>query len=118
MSKIAENKSSGGRSRFSYRRIKNRQSKQITKYFTCSNDSIEANSNLGTTGCGFGATGVMVGGGGLTVSFVVGSEDDGGIIKGGCSENVDDSVDGCVKRCSKRFEHSCRRDFFDSFESS
>jgi hypothetical protein len=51
----------------------------------------------------------------LTVSFGLDIADDGGgIIREGCSEDVD----GSVKRCSKRFEHNCRRDFFDSFESS
>jgi hypothetical protein len=59
------------------------------------------------------------GGGGLIWIFGLGIIDGDGIIEGeDCSDVADGSVDDCVKRCSKRFEHSCRRDFFDSFESS
>jgi hypothetical protein len=61
--------------------------------------------------------GVMAGSD-LTESLVLGNEDGGGITRGGCSEDADGSVVDCVKRCSNRFEHNCRRDFFDSFESS
>jgi tetrahydromethanopterin S-methyltransferase subunit A len=87
----------------------------MIKQSTCSNDSMEANF---AEGCGCGMTGVIVGGG-LTVLFGLGINDGDDIIGGGsCSEVVDGSVDDCVKRCSKRFEHNCRRDFFDSFESS
>lgn len=88
----------------------------MINYSTCSNDSIGANC---AEGCDFGVTGVTVGGsGGLTVLLAFGITG-GGIIGGrDCSAEVDGSVADCVKRCSKRLEHNCRRDFFDSLESS
>lgn len=89
----------------------------MIKQFTCSNDSIEANCADGCD-CGLGAGGGT--GGGLTILVGIDIIDGGGIFERvtGCSEVADDSADEVVKRCSKRFEHSCRRDFFDSLESS
>jgi hypothetical protein len=101
---------------FPGKKIKNRQSNQMINLFTCSNDSIGANC---ADGCACGITG-MIDGGGLTILFGLGVNDGSGIFGGGsdCSDDADGSVDDCVKRCSKRFEHNCRRDFLDSFESS
>lgn len=87
----------------------------MSSSFTCSNELIEANFAAGWADGGTGV--VVVVGAGLAVLFEL---DAVGGIGGGsnCSADVGDSVVGWVKRCSKRLEHNCRRDFFDCFESS
>lgn len=75
-------------------------------------DSAGTDSGLGAGGFGGRIIdGVTTDGGRNGISMMSSERAiDGG---GGIGSFVD-----VVKRCSKRFEHNCRRDFFDSFVSS